>query len=83
MLLLYIKYAYVNFLLLIKYLFFINSPFEVNQYIKYPYRTLTPEPDMQKMHHHGMNPSVQKSNLSHSMNRNVPDKRQIKRARVN
>jgi len=38
---------------------------------------------MQKMHHHGMNPSVQKSNMNHNMNRNVPDKRQIKRARVN
>lgn len=61
----------------------VMNPFEVNQYIKYPHRTLTPEPDMQKMHHHGMNPSVQKSNMNHNMNRNVPDKRQIKRARVN
>jgi cyclin-dependent kinase 8/11 len=54
----------------------IMNPFEVNQYIKYPYRSLTPE-------HHSNKPSIQRSNINHNINRNIPDKRQIKRARVN
>jgi len=54
----------------------VMNPFEVNQYIKYPHRTLTPE-------HHSNNPSVQRNNMNHNINRNIPDKRQIKRARVN
>ncbi|KAG4087981.1 Serine/threonine-protein kinase SSN3 [Neocallimastix lanati (nom. inval.)] len=54
----------------------VMNPFEVNQYIKYPYRSLTPE-------HHSNKPSVQRSNINHNINRNIPDKRPIKRARAN
>jgi len=56
----------------------IMNPFEVNN-IKYQHRKLTPISDKQKMHHH-MNPGMQ---MGHGMSRNVSDKRQIKRARVN